>query len=71
MFPGLISNIAGTIIHIPVTMILVRKFGLTGCAVSLTIFNLNVLIIMVAIIYIQGLHKKTWSGFTVESLSGV
>ena len=57
--------------HVPVCFLLVGSLGSTGVAAALVITNiLGTAEDVLLLIWLRGLHRKTWAGWTRESLTG-
>ncbi|TYJ29517.1 hypothetical protein E1A91_A06G073400v1 [Gossypium mustelinum] len=70
--PLTLATLAATILHLPISFLLVSHFnlGVAGVAASASISNFFVLVSLVVHIWASGLHHPTWEKPTLECLTG-
>ncbi|XVF34931.1 hypothetical protein REPUB_Repub18cG0100700 [Reevesia pubescens] len=69
--PLTLATLIATILHLPISFLLVShfNFGVAGVAASASISNFFVLISLICYIWASGLHKPTWEKPSLECLT--
>ncbi|KAJ9167884.1 hypothetical protein P3X46_019474 [Hevea brasiliensis] len=70
--PLTIASLTGTILHLPVNLLLVNhlKLGVSGVAAAAAASNFFVLLSLVSYVWFSGLHEPTWTRPSRECFSG-
>lgn len=70
--PLTLASLAGTILHLPINLLLVTHFrlGVAGVAAASAASNLFVLVTLVCYVWASGLHVPTWTAPSRECLTG-
>ncbi|KAM9845254.1 multidrug and toxin extrusion protein 1-like [Aulostomus maculatus] len=70
IWPGVISGVIGNVLNVIVNYILLYKLslGVVGSAAANAISQSSLALIMFIYIHQMGLHKATWSGWSLDSL---
>ncbi|OIW15962.1 hypothetical protein TanjilG_04497 [Lupinus angustifolius] len=67
--PVTLSSLAGTVIHLPFNFLLM-KHGVAGVAAASAASNFSILVMVVAYLWISGIHGATWQNPSRECFSG-
>lgn len=70
--PVTLASLAGALLHLPITLLLVERFrlGILGVAMATSTSNLASLVFLMAQVWLGGLHTPTWSPPSWECLTG-
>ena len=66
IFTGLIANVVNALFHY--LLIFVAGMGIRGAATAVVLSNYTFVGVLLFIIYVRKLHRKTWGGWSRESL---
>ncbi|KAL6974469.1 Protein DETOXIFICATION 51 [Sarracenia purpurea var. burkii] len=70
--PLTLASLVGTILHLPINILLVShyQFGVAGVAAASAASNFAVLVALVSYVRVSGLHAPTWCAPSRECLTG-
>ncbi|RVW38300.1 Protein detoxification51 [Vitis vinifera] len=70
--PLTIASLLGTILHLPINLILVShlRLGVAGVAAASSASNFFVLIFLVSYVWARGIHEPTWTAPSIDCLTG-
>lgn len=70
--PLTIASLLGTILHLPINLILVShlRLGVAGVAAASSASNFFVLIFLVSYVWARGIHEPTWTAPSINCLTG-
>ena len=70
--PLTLSSLAGTVLHLPLNLVLVTRLrlGLAGVAAASSVANLFILLCLVFYVWWSGLQEPTWTAPSRECLTG-
>ncbi|KAK2996508.1 hypothetical protein RJ639_026400 [Escallonia herrerae] len=70
--PLTLASLMGTILHLPMNLLLVShlRLGVAGVAAASAASNLITLVVLVCYVWASGLHEPTWTAPSLECLTG-
>ncbi|GAB4846992.1 hypothetical protein Ancab_026004 [Ancistrocladus abbreviatus] len=70
--PLMLSAAFALLVHFPINYLLVYHFhlGIRGVAIASALTDLNLLLAMLAYLYITGAYKQSWGGWSLECFRG-
>lgn len=66
--PMMYCSALGVIIHVPLSILLLRAGGVPGVAIAGAMTNVNVVLFMLLYVKFSGAFKNTWGGISVAAL---
>ncbi|XP_027357409.1 protein DETOXIFICATION 51-like [Abrus precatorius] len=67
--PVTLASLAGTLLHLPLNLFLVKR-GVAGVAAASAASSFSILVLLVLYVWISGVHRDTWTAPSRECFSG-